>query len=143
MDEEDAIVIHTDYIFLTLKSKGLRVAVGNRKGNSSIVYTYSINSSEEDEYYSYRVYLDALTEEEGQSLQKLVVEKQTRKAHSYLSESIRLDNCIGPCGPVELSDQIPDSWFDGCKSVISILSQPKNVGIYTIDFETEDSDFGE
>ena len=131
--------VHIDYVFLTIKSKGLRVAIGNKSGSDSIVYTYSGDSDVEDEnFYSYRAYIDALTEQEGQEIQHLTETKQIQKAHNFLFKRMKQDNCLGPCGPTQLSDLIPDEWFDGCKWAIDLLEEPRTIGVFPVDIEVED-----
>ena len=41
------------------------------------------------------------------------------------------------CGPIELSDLVPDEWFDGCKWAFDMLCYPKFTGIFPRDFEVE------
>ena len=131
-------IIHTDYIFMTMNKNTLRVAVGVRKGSKPIAYLYSNESdNHEDRFYSYCAYLDAFTEEQGDDLLQLANDNRTRKAHNYCLKNLNTDKCLGPCGPVRLSDLVPDEWFDGCKEVIGLLDLLKFTGILPHDFDPE------
>jgi len=131
--------MHTEYVFMTIKSQKLRVAVGNRAGKAPVIYAYSLESTPERSFYSYRLYMNALTEDEGKTLQQLVEEKQTRKANALVLSVLSRGKCIGPCDPIRLSDLVPDEWFDGCKRIIDMLSFPRITGVCP--FDTEDDCF--
>ncbi|MCQ2598706.1 MAG: hypothetical protein MJ181_12770 [Treponema sp.] len=131
--------IHIDFVIMTIKSEEMRVIIGNRKKFSPIVYTMDMNDGEFGEnYYSYCAYLNSLTNEQGLEIQNLIEEKNTRKAHNCFLKYFKEDDCIGPCGPAQLSDLIPDEWFDGCKWAIDMLDCKKMKGVFPCDFEVED-----
>ena len=132
--------IHIDYVMMTLNSQKLRIAIGNQKGMAPIVYSYDMEPGEfGEEYYSYRAYFNSLTEEQGYEIQRLIEENSTRKAHNYFLKYFQEDEdkCLGPCGPVQLSDLVPDEWFYGCKWVMSMLSSKRMKGVFSCDYEVD------
>lgn len=130
--------IHIDYVMMTFKSQKFRVTIGNQKGMTPIVYICDMESGEFGEnYYSYCAYLNSLTEEQGYEIQRLIEGNSTRKAHNYFLKHFKEENCLGPCGPVQLSDLVPDEWFYGCKWAIDMLSSNRMKVVYSCDYDED------
>ena len=132
------MITHTDYLLYFIKTQALRVAVGIKESLSPIVFTYRL---EKDRllvnYDSYCLYMNALTEEDGRELMQYMNERRTQKAHNLILKKLSSADFLGPFGPTELSDVVPDVWFHGCKRIIDLMDQPQIIGLLPVDVEFE------
>ncbi|MBQ0064999.1 MAG: hypothetical protein KBT48_04485 [Firmicutes bacterium] len=130
-------LITTNYLFMTMNKKSLRVAIGNRKGSSPVVYIREIDS---EDYMndSYSVFINALNEKQGLEIEE-AYSNNKKTAYSLFKKYFNTENAkeYGPADGGYISELVPDDWFDGCKSVLSLLDY-KYDGFYEDSFDPEE-----
>lgn len=142
------------YIYLTMNKGTLRVCIGIQQGMNPIIYAYAPG-----DFYSYCMYLNQITQEQGLEILKAAEEGNTRRAISlskkYCSRLKFRDNLgndgeyespyevfgkeiVENIGPIVLSDIVPDEWCDEIRDVRDYIDFKRVLGVY--EYEREDYD---
>ncbi|MDD3360205.1 MAG: hypothetical protein PHW34_00855 [Hespellia sp.] len=133
--------MYTEYVILSMNKNTYRIAIGNRKGCNPILYLLIRAVDDPDHgFYSHYLHLNRITEAEGLEIQSLVESHKFTSAYSKLKLYLKRENSdiiiYGPCRSMQLSDAVPNEWFDGCKYIIDLLPT-KIKGIIPIDIDAE------